>query len=1069
MPSRFGNAAPRPASAAPPAREAERWESAAPPPPRVPVAEAAAPPGADSATESDYDSDGTASDVEDAQPYARRTAAFRRVERTRSRSASPPKRPPMMMADGGGARDGPAQPSTPAGASRGSVDDLATAAPLRSVYSSPTGADEDGGGDSDMNVAVVCRVRPTSAIEESTGRTRQVIDFDEDGRTVHLHNLEQPTTPGQDKSRRGGRQKLHSFRFRAVFKQRDTQELVYERVGRPLVDSVMEGYNAAVIAYGQTGSGKTYTMIGDEHEPTEPEGFGMIPRLTHDIFERIETRKQSQVVDVVRCSYIEIYMERVRDLLSAAGTQSSQDLPLRDDKRRGGLWVAGATEVPVSGWSDVAAILAKGNLARMTAATQSNENSSRSHAIFIFAIATNDLRAMLTTTSQLYAVDLAGSENVRKSEVEGLQMEEAKKINTSLLALGQVVYALTQGSQSGRHVPYRDSKLTRILQNTFGGNSRTAMIINSSPAEENYRETLSSLRFGDRTQAVRNAPTANVYRSAEELEKLLAMAEEEMKSIRELTGVEVQNLGVQLAQLTEERNHWRSKVDDLKAALVAAQAALANKDAVGAGGEEEEEEEIYSDTESEDGTPRVGAGAGAGRRVRVRAPNGDIVTRTAGDRGSSAGQQQQKQPGGTGLGSTADGDGGSDDISGLGHGGRTSSSSSAMASARLAALRTLSSLAPAPSAGEELFTLLRASPWAVVAVDSETRDANGVVVSGSSPSPRLGGGGGGGGGGGVAAGLYGCILHFDGDGLTVTGNDLWKALIMRRRGPTTPGRGDSRGERAAAAGGEGGGQQQTGLHTEHAAVEYCCAAARDSSSDLSDGSSTDSLLVSWGVSTAQLLHEVDTESEEDEAGHDHGGNGNGAGRWKGQYRLPWSVEMVRRDGEENVELTGELLPPLPAQAAAAAAAAQAQAVVAGGGKKGQQPEGSRRMISTLVLQRLPGSVMGVVQVGLAAAHQRMRDAQIATIQAQKGLERMAASKHKLTQAVDAAEQEAARNRERAELAEQTLAHAQAGAGAAAGAAGGGGSSVVATPAGGNAHRKKKKGGGGGLLCCSRPT
>ncbi len=921
MPSRFGNTGRVDASTA------ERCEAT----PSATAVESAVL-GGDATTESDYgDSDGTASDASDASDaprFARRTAAYRQVERTRSRSLSPVSRQHVPS----GQQD-LLESTTPA-ASFVSTDDLRTSVqPLQSVYSSPTSAHDD---EKDKNVAVVCRVRPTSAMEESSGRSRPVIDFDKDGRTVHLHNLEQPTTPGQQEKARRGRQKLHSFRFRAVFEPMESQETVYERVGRPLVDSVMEGFNAAVIAYGQTGSGKTYTMIGDERDPTQPEGFGMIPRLTNDIFERIESRKEAAIQDVVRCSYIEIYMERVRDLLSAPGTQSSQDLPLRESRRHGGLWVAGATEVPVSSWEDVAAILARGNLARVTAATQSNENSSRSHAIFIFAIATNDLRAMLTTTSQLYAVDLAGSENVRKSEVEGLQMEEAKKINTSLLALGQVVYALTQGSQSGRHVPYRDSKLTRILQNTFGGNSRTAMVINTSPAEENYRETLSSLRFGDRTQSVRNAPTANVYRSAEELEKLLALAEEERHAVQEHANSETQRLTAEITQLTEERNHWRSKVDDLKAALVAAQAALANKDRVG-----ELNGEESSDTESDDGDS-VGVAAGAGRKVRIRGKNGEVVTRIV----SSSSVEQQRV---AGLADEAVGSG------------------SSMADAQLEALRTLSSLAPAPSKGEELFTLLRASPWAVVAVDSESQTVGAGITS-----PRSGAG--------VAAAMYGCIVRFDAEGLSMAGNDLWRSLVKRRRGPSTPGRDTITGDGT-------GSSQVTGLHTEQATVQYCAAGTSNALGQVVD---KDSLFVGWEMAKS-FNTGICSETKLDLDGINlH--LGQGVTQFTDSGLLKWAVEMVRQDGEETVELTGELLlPPLPIQKAAGSSDVD-----------GAVP----RTVCTVVLQRLPDSVVGVLELQLAGTHQRMRDAQVAAIQMQKGLQRMTATNQKLTDALAAARTEA---------------------------------------------------------------
>ena len=447
------------------------------------------------------------------------------------------------------------------------------------------------------------------------------------------------------------------------------------------------------------------------------------------------------------------------------------------------------------------------------------------------------------------------------------------------------MYALTQGKQSGKHVPYRDSKLTRILQNTFGGNSRTAMIINSSPAEHNHRETLSSLRFGDRTQAVRNAPTANVHRSAEELEKLLEMAEKELTETRDLAREDAAGLSSELAQLTEERNYWRSKVDDLKVALVAAQAALANKDNAGGGAEDDVPTED-SDTEDED------------------------VKSYAGHRGGAAGGGASKTA--AALAAAAAGETESPVV-------RTSSASAV----RMAALRTLSTLAPAPLRGEELFTMLRASPWAVVIADSEDRNAQGVEAS-DGGSPR-------GGVGGVGAAMYGSIIHFESSGLTVTGNDLWRSLVARRRGPITPGRG-------------GGGVEGNGLHTERAGVAYRTGGG-------------DSLVVSWGGLGA------------DAAELDSGG-------------LMWTVEMIRRDGEETVEITGELLPPVRA---------------AGGGAT---------TVTTLVLQRVPASVVGVVMTGLAVAHERMREAEVTALQKQRGWEKSEASKKKLQATAASAHEEA---------------------------------------------------------------
>jgi hypothetical protein len=411
--------------------------------------------------------------------------------RTRSRSLSPKREPPAATLQ--------APNSARKAAAAGSE--------ARRLAGSLFNAD---GGE---NVVVCCRFRPLNDEETRVSGRSEIVTYGADGRTVSL------TDPDRRRGERfteDGKAEQVEFAFQSVYKPATVQAELYEGVGRPLVDSVMEGYNAAVLAYGQTGSGKTYTMIGDEAQPQQPAGFGLIPRLANDIFARVKLRALEGVEDSIRCSYIEIYMEKVRDLLNptlGGGGLEGHDLTIHEDQTRG-LWVAGASEVPVFSYADVAAVLERGTAARVTAATKSNPISSRSHAIFIMAMHTLDKVAMLTKTAQLYSVDLAGAENTKISEVDGLQLEEAKKINTSLLSLSQVIFALTQGKRKGapRFVPYRDSKLTRILQNSFGGNSRTAIVINCSPSAVSHGQTLSSLRFGDRCgRSGCDLPTENAF------------------------------------------------------------------------------------------------------------------------------------------------------------------------------------------------------------------------------------------------------------------------------------------------------------------------------------------------------------------------------------------------------------------------------------------------------------------------------------------------------------------------------------------------------------------------------
>lgn len=288
---------------------------------------------------------------------------------------------------------------------------------------------------------------------------------------------------------------------------------------RPTVDDILNGYNGTVFAYGQTGAGKSYTMMGDM---MHPEQKGVIPRISEQIFQSILT-SESNIEYTVGVSYMEIYMERIRDLLRP----DLDNLPIHEEKNKG-VYVKGLSQVYVSSVDEVYQILQQGGMARAVAATNMNQESSRSHSIFLLTINQKNLETGSAKTGQLFLVDLAGSEKVGKTGASGQTLEEAKKINKSLSALGMVINALTDGKST--HVPYRDSKLTRILQESLGGNSRTTLVINCSPSSYNDAETVSTLRFGVRAKSIKNKAKVNQELSPAELKALLRKAQTQVST-----------------------------------------------------------------------------------------------------------------------------------------------------------------------------------------------------------------------------------------------------------------------------------------------------------------------------------------------------------------------------------------------------------------------------------------------------------------------------------------------------------------------------------------------------------
>jgi kinesin family protein 5 len=306
---------------------------------------------------------------------------------------------------------------------------------------------------------------------------------------------------------------------------------------RPTVDDILNGYNGTVFAYGQTGAGKSYTMMGSDID--DEIGKGIIPRMIEQIFASILT-SPSNIEYTVRVSYMEIYMERIRDLL----VPQNDNLPVHEEKARG-VYVKGLLEVYVSSVQEVYEVMRRGGAARAVSATNMNQESSRSHSIFVITVTQKNVETGSAKSGQLFLVDLAGSEKVGKTGASGQTLEEAKKINKSLSALGMVINALTDGKST--HIPYRDSKLTRILQESLGGNSRTTLIINCSPSSYNDAETISTLRFGVRAKAIKNKAKVNAELSSSEMKQLLRKAQSQMT-----------NFESYISALEGEISMWRS-------------------------------------------------------------------------------------------------------------------------------------------------------------------------------------------------------------------------------------------------------------------------------------------------------------------------------------------------------------------------------------------------------------------------------------------------------------------------------------------------------------------------------
>ncbi|GAB9468919.1 Kinesin family member 4 isoform 2 putati [Globisporangium polare] len=356
------------------------------------------------------------------------------------------------------------------------------------------------------SVQVAVRVRPLSASEEAQASEACVQAV---GTLVLLGGS-------------GGKQ----FDFDAAFPPQVQQQQVYEQLVAPLIDRFFDGYNATVFAYGQTGSGKTFTMGNEFKLSVAPADRGIIPRAMDDIFRRVEIASEDKKT-VVKVSYLEILNEEIYDLLSeasnsssAASASSSTGLSVRDEGKRG-IVVAGLSEHNVESITQVASLLHAGALRRATASTVMNAQSSRSHAICTVTMEQYDTvsEGVEARFSKFHLVDLAGSERAKRTNAVGARFKEGVNINRGLLSLGNVINALCERSRASSaaantHVPYRDSKLTRLLQDSLGGNSKTLMIACISPADINFEETSNTLRYASRARNIQNSAVVNKEMSA---------------------------------------------------------------------------------------------------------------------------------------------------------------------------------------------------------------------------------------------------------------------------------------------------------------------------------------------------------------------------------------------------------------------------------------------------------------------------------------------------------------------------------------------------------------------------
>ncbi|KAI1177354.1 P-loop containing nucleoside triphosphate hydrolase protein [Nemania sp. FL0916] len=453
----------------------------------------------------------------------------------------------------------------------GRIDRAAASSPaesLASVAAAGTKRKErdfevDAVQETNINVVVRCRgrnereVRENSAVVVSTEAVR--------GKTVQLS-----LGPSALSNK--------AYSFDRVFSPAADQSMIYEDVVKPILEEMLSGYNCTIFAYGQTGTGKTYTMSGDMEDTFGllSDAAGIIPRVLRSLFKKLDAEGTESFV---KCSFIELYNEELRDLMSV---EDNAKLKIFDDASRKGhatTVVQGMEEAHISSAAEGIKLLQEGSLKRQVAATKCNDLSSRSHTVFTITACVKragDDGEDWVSAGKLNLVDLAGSENIQRSGAENKRAAEAGLINKSLLTLGRVINALVDNSS---HIPYRESKLTRLLQDSLGGRTKTCIIATISPAKSNLEETISTLDYAFRAKNIRNKPQMNQMVRKDALLREFTLEIQKLKSdliaTRQRNGVYLSNESYEeMATVSESR---RIQNEEQAARLESLESNLRNK------------------------------------------------------------------------------------------------------------------------------------------------------------------------------------------------------------------------------------------------------------------------------------------------------------------------------------------------------------------------------------------------------------------------------------------------------------------------------------------------------------
>ncbi|CAD8110484.1 unnamed protein product [Paramecium sonneborni] len=398
------------------------------------------------------------------------------------------------------------------------------------------------------NILVAIRVRPLSQKERSLSEFETIRILD--NKMIVLLDPEQER---DDDLLRKNRLKETNFAFDFVFDQFASQQMIYENTTEFLLEGVLEGYNTTVFCYGATGSGKTFTMIGTQQE------IGLMPRALSQLFNySIQDRfKDTQF----KVSYVEIYNENIRDLL----TSEDKNLEIREDKNNG-IQIAGVIEVDVKTVSEVLALLKVGNKNRSKEATDANKESSRSHAILQLQVESKDKAAGIQEQiiqSKFSLVDLAGSERAANTNNKGQRMIEGANINKSLLVLGNCIQSLSEANEKGiknPFIPFRNSKLTRLLKDSLGGNCRTVMISNVTPSVSCFEETYNTLVYANRAKNIKTIANRNVLKAQNHISnyaQLIQNLRQENEELKLLIQQQQYNLNAPQLKLPQinQKNH----------------------------------------------------------------------------------------------------------------------------------------------------------------------------------------------------------------------------------------------------------------------------------------------------------------------------------------------------------------------------------------------------------------------------------------------------------------------------------------------------------------------------------